>query len=184
MKQISNVLLHFRFLIVIIAVCPSFQCLSQTSKGWTSMERQYYMNLKGLCSYLVSKHDLIDIQDSSIQKYLLLDYVLNDTSEQRKKDRLERITTLLGGFRHFIDSVGLSNLDAKPIRFFKGNSKFYKPFSEELKDAQPLTFAYFDKRHPNNPYGYLLFHRESRKLVTWILINQGGYHYFLVFNLI
>ena len=45
------------------------------------------------------------------------------------------------------------------------------------------VFAYFRKEEPENPLGVLLFESETDKLAAWIMINQGGYGYFLTFNL-
>jgi len=49
------------------------------------------------------------------------------------------------------------------------------------KDAN--VFAYYRKEEPDNPLGTLLFEPETSKLIAWIMINQGGYKYFLIFNL-
>jgi uncharacterized membrane protein YvbJ len=80
--------------------------------------------------------------------------------------------------------VGLINLGAKPVRFFKHDKEFYKPFTQEIKDLASMTLVYFDKRRPDEPLGTLLFEQKTHKLGAWILINQGGYHYFLTFNLV
>jgi hypothetical protein len=80
-------------------------------------------------------------------------------------------------FYHFVDSVGLQNLEAKPLRNFKNDAEFYKPFTEELKwtDSASLVLAYYDKREPAKPLGALLYEPKSRKLLSWIILNMGGY---------
>jgi hypothetical protein len=45
------------------------------------------------------------------------------------------------------------------------------------------VFAYYRKDEPENPLGTLLFESGTDKLAAWIMINQGGYKYFLTFNL-
>ena len=86
---------------------------------------------------------------------------------------------------HYVDSVGMENLDAAPTRLFKADKNFFKPFeSEELKDLLPFTLTYYDKNTPEKPIGVLLFEPKTHKLLAWILLNQGGYYYFLTFNMV
>ncbi len=83
-------------------------------------------------------------------------------------------------------------MDAKPVRFYKKH-KIYKPFEKELAkesiDGDKLytessnVFVYYIKKEPENPLGTLLFDPDTDKLVAWIMIDQGGYKYFLTFNL-
>ena len=79
------------------------------------------------------------------------------------------------------------------MRFYK-NHKIYEPFDEDKAKLKALggekmyakddnVFAYFRKEEPENPLGVLLFESETDKLAAWIMINQGGYGYFLTFNL-
>ncbi len=79
------------------------------------------------------------------------------------------------------------------MRFYK-HHKIYKPFDEQqIKESisgekmykkDKNVFAYYRKEYPENPLGALLFEPETNKLVAWIMINQGGYKYFLTFNLL
>jgi hypothetical protein len=84
-----------------------------------------------------------------------------------------------------LDSVGIKNLDARPVRFYKNNSRVYEPFTkDDLVAAAPNSFAWYNKNDPEHPLGYLWFDDVNYKLISWILIDQGGTHYFLVFNLL
>lgn len=127
-------------------------------------------------------------------KYVYFDYVLNDTNIVRKEKRLAKFDTIFYYFRKTVDSLGFKNLDAKPIRFYK-NHKIYNPFDEKRTKLKTVggkkmytndanVFAYYRKEDPENPLGVLQFEGTSNKLGSWILINQGGYHYFLTFSLL
>ena len=136
------------------------------------------------CISYLRKKNLVDLSDK--------DYVFNDTLIERRERRLESFDTIFTSFRKPIDSLGIENIDAKPIRFFKDHD-IYEPFKEEFamktiggekmytKDAN--VFAYYKKEEPEEPLRALLFHPETNKLIVWIMMNQGGYKYFLTFNL-
>jgi hypothetical protein len=156
----------------------------QPTKRWTGSEKEYHNTLENLCKYLVSHKDSLDMRNPDIQQYILFDYVLTDTSIERKKRRIPYINDLLAKFAHFVDSMGVSNLDAAPVRFYKNDSNYYRPFNKNIAELAPLSFAYFSKSKKGKPLGYLLFDDKSNKLISWILINQGGYYYFLIFNLV
>jgi len=96
-------------------------------------------------------------------------------------------------FRKTVDSIGIDNLDAKPVRFYNDH-EIYKTFDKEIAKESVTgekmytedtnVFAYYRKEDPKNPLGTLLFEPETGKLVAWIMINQGGYRCFLTFNLL
>ncbi|RLJ64536.1 hypothetical protein CLV86_1657 [Lacinutrix venerupis] len=167
---------------------------SQNSKfeNWKNHEIEKHKNLKALAHYVNGKKKAEISKDTLFNKYIYFDYVLNDTLVERRERRLESFDTIFSAFRKPIDSLGIENIDAKPIRFFK-NHKIYEPFKEELaketiggekmytKDAN--VFAYYKKNEPEKPLKALLFDPDTNKLVAWIMINQGGYRYFLTFNL-
>jgi hypothetical protein len=140
---------------------------------WTKQEKEYYAKTKELCNYLKATP-----YDTSKRQFIFSNFIRfvnpkNDTSQSR----LRYFDMLFYHFYHFVDSVGLENLDARPVRFFKNDAAFYKPFTEELKwtDSSSLVLAYYDKREPAKPLGALLYDPESRKLFSWIILNMGGY---------
>jgi hypothetical protein len=173
----------YKFTITCIFACLTLFAHSQKAT-WTKDEELYYKTAKELCTYL--SHNSYDTskRDFIFKNYVYFDYVLNDTSITRINSRVAYFDGLFPGIKHFVDSVGLINLDAKPVRFFKHDKEFYKPFTQEIKDLGSMTLVYFDKRRPHKPLGTLLFEQKTHKLGAWILINQGGYHYFLTFNLV
>ncbi len=172
---------RFKFLPLIL-VLNSFLGFGQSRK-WSHDEKEMHINIKSLCDYVVENKGRLS-KDTLFQKYIYFDYILNDTLESRRDSRIKSFDTLFYPFRHYLDSIGLENLDAKPIRFFK-RSKIYKPFKNyELKKLTPDVFVYYFKSSPKVPRGTLFIDRKTKKLVAWILINQGGYYYYLTFNLL
>ena len=184
-----------RILIGIILLVTSFGFAQNTSsKNWTENELAQYSKLIELGNYVHNKKKSEISKDTLFKEYIFFDYVLNDTVSLRKEKRIVAFDTIFSFFKKTLDSIGLKNLDAKPVRFYK-NHKIYEPFDEEQsklttvggekmysKDAN--VFAYYRKEEPENPIGVLLFEPETDKLVAWIMIDQGGYKYFLTFNLL
>ena len=162
----------YKLILAFILFCFSPSIYGQ-SPNWTEKENEYYSKTKELCNFLKNNP-----YDTSYRNYIFDNYIFyvnpkNDTSQKR----LRYFDGLFYTFYHFIDSVGLENLDAKPVRYFKENKTYYKPFEEHLKWADTLSFAYFDKRHPKKPLGSLLYEPNSGKLISWIILNMDGYLY-------
>lgn len=170
-------------------------CFGQkiNTENWTENEKAQYGTLIALAGYVYKKEKSEISRDSLFKKYIYFDYILNDTISKRKKERLKDFDTLFYYFRKIVNSIGLKNLEAKPVRFYK-NHKIYEPFDKKaakekggggnmyLKDEN--VFAYYKRGKPEKPLGTLLFEPKTNKLVAWIMINQGGYRYFLTFNLL
>lgn len=177
-------------IILLISISSFGQNVS--SENWTKNELAQYSKLVELGNYVHNKKKSEISKDTLFKKYIYFDYVLNDTISERKENRIQSFDTLFYFFRKTVDSIGFKNLDAKPVRFYK-NHKIYEPFKKEIaretvggenmytKDSN--VFAYYRKEEPENPLGTLLFEQETDKLYAWIMINQGGYKYFLTFNL-
>ncbi|MBD3863473.1 hypothetical protein [Olleya marilimosa] len=167
---------------------------SNKSKDWTNDETAYYNTFENLARYTYKK-DIDSIsKDTLIEKYIYFDYVLKDTVQERKQKRIKKLIPLFSYFKKTLDSLGIDNIDAKPIRFYK-NHKIYEPFDEDKTQLKTVggkkmytedvnVFAYFRKEEPENPLGTLLFEPKTHKLLSWVLINQGGYRYFLLFNIL
>src|SRR5690606_6840583 len=82
---------------------------------------------------------------------------LADSIVERKQKRLERFRAFfIGYFKSTVDSIGLENLDAKPIRFYKEH-KIYEPFEKVYKDIEDRVFVYYRKENPEEPLETLLF---------------------------
>ncbi len=178
----------------IILIATSFNVLGQDKvfDNWTNKEKRQYRILTELGKYVDGKDSTKLSKKILFDKYIEFNYVLKDTSETRKKKRIKAFDGLFHYFSKTVDSMGLKNLDAKPVRFYKDH-KIYEPFDKEkamesvsgekmyIRDSN--VFAYYRKEEPENPLGTLLFDSETDKLVAWIMLNQGGYKYFLIFNL-
>lgn len=161
----------------------SFYFEENKTVDWTDKEKAQHQNLIELANYVQGKDKSEISNEVLFEKYIEFDYILKDTSASRIEERLESFDTLFYYFRKSIDSVGLKNLDAKPVRFFKDH-EIYEPFINELPQIEPNVFAYYLKSAPKNPLGVLWFDSESNKLISWILIHQGSDRYFLAFNLL
>ena len=180
--------------IISILILTSFICFGQDKKfeNWTENEKSHYHKLLKLAKYVEGQNKNQISKDTLFDKFIFFDYVLNDTITERREKRLEVFDTLFYSFRKTIDSFGLENLDAKPVRFYKEH-EIYKPFDEDqamksisgekMYEKDSNVFAYYRKEEPETPLGTLLFEPETGKLVAWIMIDQGGYKYFLTFNL-
>ena len=163
------------------------------SEKWTDNELAQYSKLADLAKYIHNKNKLQISKDSLFNNYIYFDYILNDTVSERQEKRLQSFDTIFYYFRKTVDSLGLENLDAKPVRFYK-NHEIYNPFNEDLaretvggekmNSKDENVFAYYRKDDPENPIGTLLFEPKTNKLVAWIMINQGGHKYFLTFNML
>jgi len=177
---------------IVLLIAGAAYGQNMSSENWTENENAQYTKLKELANYVFKKEKSEISKDSLFESYIYFDNVLNDTVSERRERRIVMFDTLFYHFRKTVDSIGLENLDAKPVRFYK-NHKIYEPFDEELamesvggekmysKDTS--VFAYYRKEEPENPLGTLLFEPETDKLIAWIMISQGGYKYFLTFNL-
>lgn len=182
-------------ILVIFLIFIPFFCLGQSNdlKDWTENEKANYKTLKELAHYVNGKEKSEISREILFYKYIEFNYVLKDTSITRIEKRIQAFDTLFYSFRNTIDSLGVENLDVKPIRFYK-NHKIYKPFDgkkakksvsgKKMYTRDSNVFAYYRKEDPGHPLGTLLFDEKSHKLIAWILVNQGGYYYFLSFNLL
>lgn len=180
--------------LTIILLINIFFCFGQKNKTevWTENEKAQYETLTKLADYVYGKKDTEISNKTLYDEYIYFDYVLKDTVTKRREERLTKFDTIFSFFRNKIDSIGVSKLDAKPVRFYKEH-KIYEPFDEKVAKESisgekmytkhQNVFAYYRKDDPDNPLGVLLFEPNTNKLASWILINQGGYKYFLLFNL-
>jgi hypothetical protein len=181
MKKMADLDIRKRLRILTVAIGVFAQ-----DKSWTKDEQQYYTTMKSLCEHFKGKTYDTTQRDIIFERFVYFDYILADTSKSTVQKRIRKFDALFYRMTHFIDSVGLDNLEARPTRYFKdqkGFSELYK--SGEMNDVLPFTLTYFDKRRPEEqPLGALLFDAATHKLLSWMLIGQGGSLYFLTFNML
>lgn len=151
-------------------------------------QRQSYKLMQSLCNYYDGKkYDTLQ-RETVFNRFVYFDNILTDSSTTRKRERIRVFDLLFARAIHFIDSVGTTNLDAKPTLVFKRDKIYFYPFTKKgfgsLHNYLPTTLTYFDKRNLAKPLGTLFFEPNTHKLVAWIIINQGGYYYPLSFNLL
>lgn len=168
-------------LLSVILFCNTTFAQSQSMQ---KDEKAYYKTLSDLVKFIEKKPYHFSQRDTLFDRFIYFDYILKDTLKERVTKRIEIFDGLFSNLQHFVDSVGGKNLDALPMRFFKNDIAFYKPFTEELKEAATNTFAYFNKANPNKPLGIIRFEAKTHKIIAWIVIDQSGYKYFLTFNLL
>ncbi|WP_147415972.1 hypothetical protein [Ulvibacterium marinum] len=145
-------------------------------RDWLPHEVEYYKNLKGLAEY-VNARDKSDIsKDTLFKKYI---YVDSDTLKHKGTlYDMENFDTIFSFIPATIKKVGIQNLDAKPLRFYKQH-EIYRPFQSALKRVVPFVMVYYRKERPDEPLGTLLFEPKTHKLHSWILLSQGdsGWYY-------
>lgn len=146
------------------------------SKDWTKDQQEFYRTMKSLCEHFRGQTYDTTQRNMVFREFVYFDNILGDTSKARILERIQWFDGLFYQMTHFIDSVGLDNLDAKPTVFFKDHTPFFEPYDKggELNELLPLTLTYFDKRRPSEPIGTLLFEPKTHKLAAWVVINQGG----------
>ncbi|WP_460585813.1 hypothetical protein [Hymenobacter arcticus] len=172
-------------LCLFLALAP--QAFAQDSH-MTKSQRKSYKLMQSLCNYYDGeKYDTLQ-RGAVFQRFVYFDNILVDSSTTRKRKRIQSFDWLFARVIHFIDSVGVVNLDAKPTLYFKNNTSYFYPFAKKsfggLHKFLPQTLTYFDKRNPTKPIGTLFFESRTHKLVSWVIINQGGHYYPLSFNLL
>lgn len=116
--------------IILLITCISFS-QEKEQENWTKNEKTQYNTFFNLARYIKGKQKSEISKDTLFKKYIYFDYVLNDTNTVRRENRLKVFDTIFYRFRKGIDSFGVENLDAKPIRFYK-NHEIYNPFREDL----------------------------------------------------
>lgn len=176
-----------KLLHLILALCSIVPLRSIAQQDdWTASEKRNYQNIRSICEYYKDKRYDSTQRSFVFDKFIYFDNILNDTSAERKQSRLPKFDALFSMLLHFVDSVGLENLDARPTRFFSNQADYFAPFDKEreLHEALPFCLTYFDKRKPDVPLGTLVFEEETHKMYAWIVISQGSYHYFLTFALL
>ena len=186
MNKYSYTSMKMKFILIIaIFLIMMSTCLAQ-SKSFTQGEQQKYQTVKKLFEHFEKKKYDTTQRDFVFKHYVYFEHILGDTSKTKIGERVKFFDELFGKMVNYVDSVGINTLDAVPTRNFEKNLDFFKPFTDngELKELLPLTLTFFDTRKPEEPLGVLLFEPKTHKLLSWIIINQGGYRYFLTFNLI
>jgi len=151
-------------ILLLINFCFFFANSQHTEKeNWTIQEVKYYEVLCGLAEYVYKKPKSKISKDTLYSKYIYFDNVLNDSDPVRRERRLVEFDTIFSHIPRKIDSIGLENLDAKPIRFYKVH-QIFKPFEKALSGTEKDVLAYYNKDKPNEPLGTLLFEEDSGKL--------------------
>lgn len=171
---------------LMLSILLETSVLSFSQTDWTTEEKANYKTIKELCTYYQTRAYDTTQRNFLFDQFIYFENILQDDSLARVQSRLRKFDGLFGRLLHFVDSVGLEHLDAKPTRFFSSDSEYYIPFEQDgdLYEAVPHCLTYFDRRRPKEPIGTLIFEENTHRMFAWIVINQGGGHYFLTFSLL
>jgi hypothetical protein len=173
------------FITTILSLLTIYSCQTGNDNStWTKEQITYHETFLNFCKYVDNKKINELPLDTLFKKYIYFDYVLSDTSAERKDRRLQIFPSVLESFQHNIDSIGADNIEARPISYYEKDAEFFEPFTLQLKDEIPDVLAYYKKGQKDKPIGTILFERKTGKIVAWIIINQGGYYYYMIFNLV
>ena len=100
-----------------------------SNSDWTTNELTQYKTLQKLGSYVYKKEKDELSRDSLFTQYIYFEHLLKDPDTARKDRRVQAFDTIFDFFRQTVNKIGLENLDAKPIRFYKDH-EIYKPFDK------------------------------------------------------
>ncbi|WP_419212050.1 hypothetical protein ACNR9Q_15030 [Maribacter sp. X9] len=175
-KTIFTQNIFFLITVGVFSFCSVLYSQGDKFKDWLPEEIEYYKNLEKLAEYVQDKPDTIfDIsKDSVIQKFLFINEASKDSIYDNTVYSIEYKNGLFNTY--FIKAIskhGLQNLDAKPLRFYNKTDAIYRPFRKSLHDISPFIMVYYLKQSPHKPLGTLAFDPKTKKLTSWILLNQG-----------
>ena len=161
-------------------------CFSQgnESTNWTQDQIEFKKTFFNFYKYVENK-TVSELSNATLfDNYIYFDNVLSDTSAKRKEKRIKALPSLLEVLLKTLDTVGVENLEVKPISFFEKDTVFFKPFSLQLEAQIPNVLAFYKKGEVDKPIGTILFEPKTHKFLAWVMIDQGGYYYYLTFNLL
>jgi hypothetical protein len=190
------------YIILLICIACLNGNLSAQHTRPTKQEKQRIHQVSKFCRY-VKKKPLAEIdQDLLFEKYLSFEYILTDTTKEQIASKvfsklLKDIHTVLDTTH--INSYGVvpwnkyqykENLprmlwEDEPLTGLFGNplpdktASYRQAVIEGKKELENIMVC-FKKKKPQEPLYYFLFD-EQNKIVSWLLIRQGGLHYFLTF---
>jgi hypothetical protein len=158
-------------------------------------------SLKGFISYIKNKEFQNISQRKIFRKYISAHHILNDTSQKQVNKKI--FEYILKKFSQIADTIKIEDWEFIPwnsYTFVKGAPRMVweaEPvthiFGEEVnqnldveKEVQEgrkeleRTIVIVRRNKPEVPLYYILFD-ESNKIASWVLINQGGLHYWIYF---
>ncbi len=155
-------------------------CLSQFLFAQENLDIQRVNNFRSFCKYL-KKTDSLKLDTFVLfHRYVDINYIKSDSSKVRIQKRLQYMVKLCRDVKSHVNMLWLKDYDATKL------SNYHFKNAEEtngLKEIEDQVYVYFLKAKPETPLGYIRFAPQTNKVISWILINQGGYHYFLTLNM-
>ncbi len=186
MKRLKNF-----FLAVVFAVASGLATAQSTSYPEGQVQRdlpfsflQYvqeneiedidYKLLKG--KYLVPK----DLDSASSKTY---GFMLSHLKTQLQGMELEKYAVMPWPQYPFPEKLPSLVDQTTPITDIMGVpvEQQKKPSPEERAKLREAILVGYEKEHPGYPAFYILLTPEKDRILSWMLIKQGKYHYFLTY---
>lgn len=188
-------------IIFIFLLCVSGNLNAQHQR-LSRQERQRIQVIYKFCRY-VKKKPLEEIDQARLlRNFLAFEHILSDTTKEQISQRvfnkllidLDTVldTTQLGNYKavpwnkyRYKENLPRMLWEDEPVTHLFGNPLPDKRVShmqaviEGKKELENIMVCY-KKENPGEPLYYFLFD-ERNKIVSWLLIRQGGLHYFLTF---
>ncbi len=159
----------------------SLLTFSMTSHA-QGLNAQRIKNFKDFCRYLI-KTDSMKIDENLLgEKYVDIAYIKADTNQARLASRMKFLQFYVRSFKRKIQATDIDRLKFEPILEIKElDDKLRDQFKRmDGLDVYRIFVLQDGKTYPN----CIAFRKGGVKVLSWILIDQGGYLYFLTLNLI
>ncbi len=159
----------------------SLLTFSMTSHA-QGLNAQRVKNFKEFCRYLI-KSDSMKINENLLgEKYVDIAYIKTDTNQVRLTSRMKFLQFYAQRFKRKIQGTDIDRLKFEPILEIKElDDKLRDQFKRmDGLDVYRIFVVQDGKTYPN----CIAFRQGEVKVLSWILLDQGGYLYFITLNLI
>jgi len=181
--------------LIIISITLGIASLKAQSVPLTGEEKQRVQLLRSFCQY-VQQTPWEQLDDQQLQQFISL----SDSSRVKGSRPWRFYQAALQAMDQLLDGKDLAEYDAVPWYKFPDQNKLPKmvweaePITELMGQPLPArnreaelthgrrtldnTLVIVKKSDPHLPLYYALFDEQTGKIASWMLINQGGLHYF------
>jgi hypothetical protein len=190
------------FIILLIGIACLTSSVHAQQVRLSKQEKQRIHTISKFCRY-VKKKPLEQIDQSLLfEKYLAFEHILTDTTKEQIAQKV--FQKLLKDLNTVLDTTTINGYGVVPWNKYG----YKKNLPRMLWEDEPLTHLFgnplpdksaahrqaviegkkelenimvcYKKQNPQEPLYYFLFD-ERNKIVSWLLVRQGGLHYFLTF---
>ncbi len=185
-----------RMICLLISFALGVFSLKTQSVPLTKEEKKRVELLRSFGGY-VQKTPLDQLEQQQLQRFVKLSdsaWVEGSRPWKFYQGALQAMDELLNGvdlaaydavpWQKFPDKTKLPKMvwEAEPLTHIMGQPLPAKNQNAELAEGRRTldnTLVIFKKSEPHLPLYYVLFDDQTGKIASWVLINQGGLHYFL-----